>query len=205
MLDYIRHGKPHSPMQDNPTHMPSTFLATLRLIFLIRHPALLIPSNYRAMKDIAALETKDEDFLAISTLRWSRWLWEYFAAHPPVQPPVLIDAEDTLADPEPLISKLCGLIGIDAKDVEYTWDAVPKELWPTKEQDPLGITVTTVGGVFKSSGVVRTGAKKKAVDIDAEEQRWKEEFGPDLAQAFRARVDTAMEDYEYLRQFRLVP
>ncbi|KAK5128822.1 hypothetical protein LTR85_000155 [Meristemomyces frigidus] len=198
MIDWIRSGQLPS-LSANPTYIPDRVLKTASPVILTRHPAKVIPSLYRTMLPLAKLQPGDEDFRVLCSVRWTRIMWDFFAAHPAAREPILIDADDLLVDAKAHVPKICGLLGISADGVEYSWDAVPKDYWP---DDSLGITRVFIGSLLASTGLMQA-AKAGAVDIAVETAKWEKEFGPEAAKGLRARVDAEMEDYEYLMQFKL--
>jgi amino acid adenylation domain-containing protein len=75
-------GTARSPL--NKTLLPDSFLKTWLPTFLIRHPALTFPSQYRAMIDIKVLKgdkESDKQLPTQLTFHWSRKLYEFYAEY----------------------------------------------------------------------------------------------------------------------------
>ncbi|KAK3622530.1 hypothetical protein LTR56_022159 [Elasticomyces elasticus] len=197
-LSTIRDNEFSNPQHRNPSYLPDSLLLTFSPVFLIRHPAQMVPSNYRIGASLKKLKLEDEDSMVQTTQRWTRYMWDYLATKSPAQKPILIDAEDLINNAEATVLKLCNILGIDPSGVEYSWDAVPKEQWP---EDGMGIAKTYLGDLLVSKGV--TKSEKGLIDIDVETEKWAEQYGQEIARALRARVDKEMPDYDYLRQFKL--
>ena len=147
----------------NPTSIPDDIFKDLTPVILIRHPALVVPSYYRAQKPVFRENADDEDFIIFSSLKWARILFEACRqsqlekrpganCHPadPFSLPIIIDAEDIIYNTEITISNFCGIIRIDEKDVQYSWPAVPEQEQP---KDP--IMQAFFRDLFASTGVMR--------------------------------------------------
>jgi hypothetical protein len=66
----------------NETLFADEFLRTWLPTFLIRHPALVFPSQYRAMKDLDVINPVQKDTLQFDmwiTFRWIRSLYDYWS------------------------------------------------------------------------------------------------------------------------------
>ncbi|KAI4164957.1 MAG: hypothetical protein LQ348_007832 [Seirophora lacunosa] len=139
--------------------------------------------------------------------REMRILFEHL--HPPssrdgVPPPLLIDAEDLLSDPDAVIRALCARLGIAYTPAMLAWEG-PEELAFAKSlldklagyhEDALHST----GLRPQPPGERRRRAQKSRGEEDAE---WEAKFGAEGAKAIREAVDLCREDYEYLRGFRM--
>ena len=96
------HLSEHSPL--NTTVLPDDFLRSFQPIFLIRHPALLIPSRLRAHHDTLGREHSKTELDLIMSLHWQRDLWQFYAEKPTVelqtnghiQFPIILDADDII-------------------------------------------------------------------------------------------------------------
>lgn len=68
----------------NQTLFPDEVLGTWLPTFLVRHPALVLPSQYRAMRDIKVIDTnvKDNSPLEIAlSFRWIRSLYDWWSEY----------------------------------------------------------------------------------------------------------------------------
>jgi hypothetical protein len=130
-------SKSHS-LPENPTLLSSSFLATLSPVILIRHPAKIIPSFYRASRDTLGSTVIDEDFPVNASLRWLRlifdWYEEYYCISKIEQRPIVIDAEDMINDSRNVAGKLCAMTGLDPIHVQYSWAQTTDECDPNRER-----------------------------------------------------------------------
>jgi hypothetical protein len=68
----------------NQTLFPDEFLGTWLPTFLVRHPALVFPSQYRAGRDIKTLDTNAKDTSQLDvmfTFRWTRSLYDFWSEY----------------------------------------------------------------------------------------------------------------------------
>lgn len=144
-------------LQRNPTVFRTEFLDGVTPVFLIRHPALSIPSFLRKDMSICKNRADDEDFAIYTATYWSRLIFDSFVlrsggSHPPTggQVPTVVDAADVIYRSESTINALCQRLGIEASGVQYSWPPVPENEWPT---DPL--MRHFFDALYKSSGVER--------------------------------------------------
>lgn len=108
-------GKPHSYMKHMPHHMvegfPLDWAADCVNIHLIRHPARVIAS-YGAKRD--RMDMADIGFAAQTRI--------YNALGG-----IVIDSADIQADPEGMLRRLCGQIGLPFDDAMLCWPAGPRQ------------------------------------------------------------------------------
>jgi hypothetical protein len=134
----------------NPTVLPNDFLKTLSPVILIRHPAKIIPSFYRVSKATNGVMVFDEDFPAYASLRWLRlifdWYEEYYSISKIEQRPIVIDMEDMINDPHNIAEKLCVIIGLDPKYVQYSW--------AEKTDECSLLTAVFLSMLRKSTGII---------------------------------------------------
>jgi hypothetical protein len=198
---------------NNPTIFPDGYLATWRLTFLIRHPALAFPSFYRAMRHL-----ESEDFAESheiqpmmelnTTLRWTRQLYNWCCEHKigydsGLPLPLILDAEDVIHSPKVVI-KYADLIGLDPARVRFEWEAgIAKSAhinWSgTGERGPETIMKATIDN---SSSILKDKTPA-LVDISLERRGWDLEFGEIFGRQMEKWVRDAMPDYDYLRARRL--
>lgn len=109
-----------------------------------------MPAYYRAQRPVFKEQADEDIFEAMATSRWAQMVFDTYRARSEAAEPIVIDAEDVVHHTKPLIQKLCALLGIDPDGVQYVWDAVTREAWPS---DPImqGFFKT----LLKSHGVQR--------------------------------------------------
>lgn len=187
----------------NHTVFPDEFIMTLSPIFLIRHPALAVPSFYRAYRDLFGVEmakTKEAEahIMSATSLNWPRRLYEWYILHKQnlnycegtgVDSPIVIDADDYINDPGTL-PRVCEILGLDASKLRFTWHPVE----PPKERTKRRMHST----LCSSSGVLPLKTSL-GLDIDNEAIKWKDEFGEDGGAIVEKFARASMEDYEYLK------
>ena len=110
----------------------------------------MVGSQYRVQQPIMGQLPTDEDFIAFSSLRWCRILFDYFVSQG--QKPALVDAEDVIWKTKATTDKLCAQLGIDPEGIKDTWDPVPKEYWPDHK-----IAIAFTGDMMGSKGIERRG------------------------------------------------
>lgn len=199
----------------NPTLLPDRFLHSVSPIFLIRHPARFIRSYYRACAACHkgnGVRDLHDGFSINATLRWLRLLYDWYAhgndatianGHEESgrkSPwPIVIESDDYLHEPQ-ILHKLCAAAGLDPKHVRYQWDVTPV----AERAKPNGRVDDIFHGALHDSSGLKV-PETRDCDIDLGEERWKlvEEFGEEVGATLADYVDSAMEDYWYLRRFRL--
>lgn len=202
---------PESDM--NETMFSDEYLQQWKATFLIRHPAMAFPSQYRAL---ALVKTEQEDsqaeknFLSLfMTLGWNRKLYDHYTelerkASEPTEPgrefvswPVILDADDVMENPA-VMQKYALAIGVSPTKVQYQWKAVDDEQ-KEKMSARAKIMLSTL---INSDGIV-AGKSASKIDIRVEAEKWREEFGQEVAERLEAAVRGAMPDYEYMRSRRM--
>ncbi|KAE9367517.1 hypothetical protein N431DRAFT_561474 [Stipitochalara longipes BDJ] len=196
----------HSPL--NKTILPDDFLKHWLPTFLIRHPALVFPSNYRTQVDNNGKESvkNESKMLALEmTMHWTRTLYEWyrqqFAATKDMSSdeiwPIIIDADDIMFGPE-VVLKYAKIIGLDSKKLKFSWTPKSKEeldkMWDVERR--------MLSTISASAGIVE-GKTSKGLDVDEETKKWKVEFGEVEGTRIEKWVRDAMPDYEYLKSRRL--
>lgn len=214
-----KYGTTQTYSPSNETILSDEYLRSWQLAFIIRHPALAWPSMYRAMTKIAAQGFMDEDgvkgsSLTNMSLRWTRLLYDWCMEQPDVPtPPPVIDAHDLIHSPE-VVLKLCEQTGLDKSVLQFEWndkDAEKKSnYWAPASPDAsadehdmhrraASIMLSSLEG---STGVLKEKAPTD-IDVKAEAEKWKVEFGEEVAQLIEKAVWDAMPDYEYLKARRI--
>lgn len=218
-VDSTRAAMYSSATSSNPTVLPDSFMDSVRPVILIRHPARIIPSYYRAgHQGWLNMEVNDEQFPVDATLRWSRLVFDWYADRMPERPrssgpdeqphenpstetqfPLVLDADDMIND-EGVIRSLCAALQLDPLHVQFSWEEVPIAEQQLEEPQIQRFSYA----LANSTGIVRC-SKDSAIDVVKEKESWTREFGGEVADAFEKHVRLAMHDYDYLRNYRLRP
>ncbi|KAL2803305.1 hypothetical protein BJX63DRAFT_440220 [Aspergillus granulosus] len=194
----------------NKTVLPDEYLRTWQLAFIIRHPALAWPSMYRAMAKASTLRQMDDDgvegaSLASMTLRWTRMLFDWCLEQSDAPgAPMLLDAHDIIHNPQ-VLRRFCEQVGLDPALLQFEWnetteDKVNHEILQNVDRQTGSLFVTTLKG---SSSVIKEKAPM-TVDIAVEAEKWKAEFGEEIAALIEKAVWDSMPDYENLRAQRMM-
>ncbi|OAA34784.1 hypothetical protein NOR_08296 [Metarhizium rileyi] len=199
-------GATHSKL--NITMLPDEYLLTWLPTFLIRHPALAFPSLYRTLLKREDSEKVSADNFAalVATVKWTRDLYDFYVqrrGHLPCSPgqrdewPIVLDADDVIAHPR-TVSVYCEKLGMDPRQLRYTWDQVGPEHMSRMRVEQVIMRST----LYASTGVMQNKTSD-GLDIADEVNKWKTEFGVPAAEHIEMLVRGAMPDYEYLRAKRL--
>ena len=203
-------SSPHEPR--NPTLLPTNLIDTFNFIFLIRKPSASLPSLYRCF--IPPLSEKTgEHFLDSSELgyRETRILFDYLyppaTRSPSTSAPMLVDADDLLAHPEFIVRIICQRLALPYSPSMLTWD--------TPEDYVLAESAFKKYAGYHEDALKSTGLRPRTADHMArgneaktreeQDEEWRERYGIEAAGTIRDAVDLCQGDYEYLRQFRIVP
>ncbi|KAF7589987.1 hypothetical protein BBP40_003431 [Aspergillus hancockii] len=201
---------------NNVTILPDEYLATWRLTFLIRHPALAFPSFYRAIRQLESEDFAQPDEVQPlmelnTTLKFIRHLYDWCCEHgiqlpsngdtgPPF--PLVLDAEDVIHNPK-VVMRYSELIGLDPSRVRFEWEAGMKNAnlsWDgTCQNGPEAIMKATLN----TSSHILKNKTPTMVDIAHERKVWDLDFGESSGQQMEQWVRDAMPDYNYLRARRL--
>ena len=199
----------------NPTVLPDSFLKTMSPVIMIRHPARMIPSFYRAIMDSnIGINVNDGDFPVQATFRWSRLVFDWYAQH--VCPtstlpgpykkseragraswPVVIDGDDLIND-ENVAPELCKQLGIDPNGLQMQWEEVTDE-----QKLKQGKMVTRfLNTIQNSTGIIKSG-KTDDLDLEKEKAKLLGQFGEEIGGVLIGFIERAMPDYMHLREYRL--
>lgn len=151
--DHWTAGEPFGDSERrNPTIFRTEFLDGVTPVFLIRHPALSIPSFFRKDVLVCKNQADDEDFPIYTALAWSRLIFDSYIlrAGKSDKRPVVVDAADVVYDTERTLKALCERLEVDWSGVQLSWDPLPDSDWPTD-----GVLKTFFAELFKSTGVER--------------------------------------------------
>jgi hypothetical protein len=196
-----RDGSNETHSRMNKTILSDRVLADGRHIFLIRHPALTVPSYYRAFVDIhgpEAIIEEEASLMANVTLYWTRCVYDWLQsiqANSDVVQPVILDGDDIIAKPE-VLTELCEFIGMDSSKLQFEWAPATKS-----ELDELPDTTMRRmrGTLFTSSGIMKEKAWNGNRCIEEEAHKWRDEFGNHGAEWIEKWVRKSMPDYEFLK------
>jgi hypothetical protein len=114
--------------------------------FLVRHPALTIPSYRRINPDVTV------DQIGFGHLHE---LFHAVAAAGGGPPPV-IDAEDLVADPEGIVGAFCAAVGIDLRPDSLRWERGVRAEWSPSARWHLDVARSN--GFHAASHTARTGS-----------------------------------------------
>ncbi|KAL8687617.1 MAG: hypothetical protein Q9218_006263 [Villophora microphyllina] len=202
----------------NPTLFPTTILQKFQVVFLIRKPSSSIPSLYRCFIPPLSDQT-DEHLLDPTELgyREMRILLDHLypsagqSLDAPLtksdrgDEPLLIDADDFLAQPDTTIRSLCTALSIRYSPSMLHWDSPDDHAYASSlfekyagyHQDALNST-----GLYSKPAPAQGPRMRSRQE---EDQEWRSKYGDDAARMIREVVDQCQEDYEYLKQFRYSP
>ncbi|RAL13540.1 uncharacterized protein BO97DRAFT_342806 [Aspergillus homomorphus CBS 101889] len=203
-----------SPYSSNPfsspkniTIFPDAYLATWRPTFLIRHPALVFPSYYRALLNLEEEGFAEPDMVEPmlelhSTLLWTRLLFDWFCDRQAQscsgrhREPILLDAQDVIHHPA-VVQRYCELVGLSPEKVRFAWqETQARRDGHASAEAVMMVTLDHSTSLLKD----KTPAM---VDVRAEKRKWEAEFGGELAARMEKWVENAMPDYNYLYSKRL--
>ncbi|KAI2635955.1 hypothetical protein GGS21DRAFT_542842 [Xylaria nigripes] len=186
----------------NLTCLPDEFLRTWQPTFLIRHPALMIPSLHRTALEGPAIRGQKRvglepiDFEVDTT--YTRALYDFYLDYfgEGSQWPIVLDADDIMTHHE-IVAKYAELVGLDPNKIRFSWEKVNMEAYSLSEKLMLSfINTSTSVDEAKIAG---------NIDIDVEAVKWRVEFGEEGGRKVERWVREAMPDYEYMRSRRLTP
>ena len=209
----------------NPTIIPDELLKLFTPIIFIQHPVITLPAWMRMAKDeYGSYTVDDEDFSLWTSLRWSRMLFDYLrstqhlrsrrdSVHSSVHSnrsgkwepgfvatrPYVIDAMDVVCNNNAMLAAVCRLLGIDYQEISKGWaQYFTKAAASLKKALPVAFANATA--VF-SERILGTAAI--TINLDAETAKWEKEFGKDVAEVLRKKVDEEMPHYVYLQNFKV--
>jgi hypothetical protein len=201
----------------NPSVLSDEYLRTWQMAFVIRHPALAFPSMFRAMEKMTKEGILNEDGVrgtspnSTLTLKWTRMLFDWCAeqaeqlSNGPQREaamPLLLDAHDVIHNPN-VVLRFAERAGLDKDAVQFEWNAEEKKLdWGSLNDFGKRSQAIMLSTLQNSTGIVKDKAPE-VVDLKAEAEKWKQEFGPEVGAMLEKAVLDAMPDYEYLREKRV--
>lgn len=122
-------------------------------IILIRHPVAQVQSIYTSMTANTKTRPGGENFDLITSLQYSRLMFEYFRLSRG-EIPVVIDGDDVLWRTEEVGRNFCKAFGIDPNGLKDQWDPLPQSWWAS---NPFIYAMTKT--LVESSGIERPSQK----------------------------------------------
>ncbi|KAK5996009.1 Pyrrolopyrazine biosynthesis cluster protein F [Cladobotryum mycophilum] len=201
---------PASAQRTNPTVFTDEFLKSWLPIFLIRHPALVFDSWYRAERHSDHTNVFDQAWRIYTSFSYTRQLYDWFVANAstPAGPdeqqsvkvecsrPIVIDADDIIEQRS--IEKLCELCDMDPSIIPHEWE----KSTPPAEEMKNGLAEKLMKDFWSSTSIDKS---KSSAGINMEEkyQKWKDDYGIEAAGKIYERVQEAMSDYDYLKSKKI--
>ncbi|KAK4497051.1 hypothetical protein PRZ48_011500 [Zasmidium cellare] len=182
--------------KQNFTTIPDEVLlhpGTIPLI-TIRHPVLAVPSNYRATNSLYT-GTKRKNWIVNTSLAFNRDLYDYYVAHG--IEPIVADSDDYMSS-EAFVRHLTSKLGLDPAKAVVSW---PKST--EKEKQDMHPMLLQVQATLVDSEGIKPARASRNIDLEAEREKWKEEFSQEELELMEELVEIAMPHYEYLRERRL--
>jgi len=188
----------------NPSLLPWEILKQFIITFLIRNPIISIPSKYKFTVPPLQKTTGMKQFYPNEIgYRGLRLMLDFLLERQRNSTDgdeiVVVDAADLLADPSATVRAYCERVGVDFDEDMMTWDG--------QEDSARADALLAKYRPYHLEALNSTGfvAKERQLEMEAQnvDDDWKGRFGEEGAEVLRHAVDGAMEDYEYLRQFRL--
>lgn len=211
-----------SPAADsaNPTMVPTEFLTDMNYVFLVRPPHLSIPSYYKCCIPPQSKETGFDHYRSSEAgYRELRILYDYvtkLSKDPKsgVKAPIVVDSVDLIENPTPIISRICAQGNIDFVPEMLSWGQNSEyevrmfEKWKGFHNDALNSTGFRVSDHAKPAA---TASQTKKGNDDFEinypewEKKWNQRFDSNkhIVDDIKKSVEEHMDDYLYLRQFRI--
>jgi len=194
----------------NLTVFPDEFLHTITPTFLIRHPAVMIPSNFRAARDQAKLvafrrpdSTAGGPSIIETTMRWNRALFDFYTdyfASIGRPAPMVLDADDIMTSGSTLMPKYARAVGLDPAKIRFAWDKGTGD-----DGKLIPIERRMLSTLLDSSAVDKSKIAGQDLDIDAEAVKWRDEFGEEGGRKLEGWVRDAMPHYLHMRAKTMLP
>lgn len=190
----------------NPTMLSDEMLLSFVPVLLIRHPALVVDSYYRA-KGFSNVADLCQSYVTYSTsMHFTRALFEWYAATAASKSasaavdiqlarkwyPILIDADDILEGDT--VQRLAKAIGMDPDQILEQWEARSTDgLEPKKRRFVQGMWGSTRIDKSKSS---------KGLDLEAKFKSWNELYGMEVGKVLADLTNSHMRDYLWLKSHK---
>lgn len=206
----------------NPTVLPLRILRNYQFTFLIRHPRQAVPSYYRCCIPPLSADTGFHSFIPSEAgYRELRELFDFLRAKGLVTSENLcvVDADDLLDRPREVMRRYCACVGLDFRESMLGWGTDREgcgkfDKWKGFHNDAIesaGLKPRErVRRVPPPAPALRDGCadgsyevKKHYQSEEEEHEAWVEKYGREGADLIRDTVKANLEDYEYLRQFKI--
>ena len=217
-------GSGSAKSEGNETCFPDTVLKSWAPTFLIRHPALVLPSLLRADLDVGndTLWYSEREAGNIGykqaweaakrwqvSFHWQRQLLDWYSANlteeekrtseEGISYPIVLDADDIQLNSAPkLVRKYARAVGLDPDVVKFGWNVASEQ-----EMSQMNIYEKRLLNTISASTGIVPGKTAQGLVLEDEKVKWKKEFGEDLGAKLGLWVEDAMADYEWMRGVRL--
>ncbi|TEY37375.1 hypothetical protein BOTCAL_0523g00030 [Botryotinia calthae] len=184
----------------NDTLLPDEVLKEWMPTFLIRHPALVIPSFARARRDIEGLESMKKQWKFGNmqmTMKWSRNLFDWYCSQG-TEEPIVLDADDIMTNRDIMV-KYAKMIGADPTKLKFSWNVDKIE----EDWGELAHEWRRMSSTLKSSSGILEGKTSSGLIVEEEVAKWKEEFGDEIAEGLETLVKNSLPHYEHMKAKRL--
>ncbi|KAJ6110729.1 hypothetical protein N7486_002964 [Penicillium sp. IBT 16267x] len=216
------YGPTRTYASSNETIFSDEYLRSWKMGFVIRHPALSLPSFWRALLEIAKLGIIDEDAVEATTVTsmgmcWARSLYDWCLEQPGLSRlPPIVDAYDLINNPD-VVVRFAEETGLDPKALQFQWESQDHEkrpdFWASNHAKATLAGDDVEGSHIRAANVMLTTLSSSLgmiqnrtpaeVDIAVEAEKWKVEFGVQVAGVIEKAVLESMPDYQYLKARRI--
>ncbi|KAJ5673153.1 hypothetical protein N7507_002280 [Penicillium longicatenatum] len=216
-----KYGSTRTYTPSNETIFSDEYLRSWQMGFVIRHPALSLPSFWRALAKFAKQGIIDEDAVKWTTVTsmgmcWARSLYDWCLEQPGLsRPPPVVDAYDLINHPR-VVVRFAEEIGLDPEVLQFEWEPQDHEktngFWASDlakasagddvEGSHIRAANVMLATLSSSSGIIKNRTPAE-VDIAVEVEKWKVEFGVQVAEFIEQAVLESMPDYQYLKARRI--
>ncbi|KAI7157252.1 hypothetical protein KC349_g5731 [Hortaea werneckii] len=183
-------GQESPPKSTSPLCLPDGFLTSVLPVILIRNPALMVPSFYRAQND-CKIDLDSAHFKCFMDLRWTWQLYDWYCSQGIT--PIVVDGDAVMKQPA-VVRKLCEMCGMDPDKILWEWE---QEEAP---ENPLANRFKST--LINSKGII-SGKDSADLNIEEECKKWEAEFGQEVGGRMKTKVEASMPYYQKLRERRL--
>ncbi|KAI4859320.1 P-loop containing nucleoside triphosphate hydrolase protein [Hypoxylon rubiginosum] len=211
----LRKGSDYAE-EGNPTVVPLETLKQFHWTFLIRHPRRGIPSYFRCCVPPLDEVTGFKEFMPneagyVELCRLFDYLREQKIVGPKMAGEAdghkegeitvtVIDADDLLDHPEPVVKAFCEETGIPFKPDMLTWDDEENQRYVS---DAFAKWNGFHNDAIRSKSLTARTTAHKTVTDESENEEWRQKYGEEAQKVIRACVDENVPHYEYLKSFAL--
>lgn len=138
------------------------------------------------------------------SLHWQYTLYQWYRNNLPedkrktgvegMEWPIILDADDVIEDREVLL-KYCDITGLDKGKLIWEWEK--------REGGEEGRMESRMKSTLLASTGIVKGKSGRGINLDAEKEKWKVEFGDDVAAKLWERVEGSLGMYLEMRGQRL--